>query len=165
MLPVVYLVLALVSSIVRIIAKKNTSGIEKARIFLINLIVFCIGVQGVMAFYAHAFMADYIAEQIGWAPGSPFQFEMAIANLSYGVLGLLCIRFKGNFWIAVVSGNLILLWGAAYGHIVQMAKGDHSPYNSGIFLYVGDIIIPAAIFVLMIYYFRSQKKIAIADKI
>jgi hypothetical protein len=160
MLPVIYLVIALVSAFIRvIIIKRDTTGLEKVRIFLLYLIVMCIGVQGILAFYAHAFMADFVAEQIGWAPGSPFQFEMAIANLSYGILGFMCIRFKGNFWIAVVTGNLILLLGAAYGHFVQMAKGDHSPYNSGIFLYVGDIIIPIVIFILMIYYFVSLNKI------
>lgn len=160
MLSVVYLVIALVSAFVRIIiTKRGASGQEKVRIFLLHLIIMCIGVQGILAFYAHAFMADFVAEQIGWAPGSPFQFEMAITNLSYGALGFLCIRFKGNFWIAVVTGNLILLLGAAYGHFAQMAKGDHSPYNSGIFLYVGDIIIPIVIFILMIYYFVSLNKI------
>jgi len=160
MLSVIYLAITVISVLLRLFtSKKNAPPLEKVRIVLLHFIVICIGVQGVLAFYAHAFMADFIAEQIGWAPGSPFQFEMAIANLSYGILGFLCIRFKGNFWIAVVTGNLILLLGAAYGHFVEMAKGNHSPYNSGIFLYLGDIIIPVVIFILMIYYFVSLNKI------
>ena len=160
MLPVIYFTIGVVSAIVRIaLTKKHLTGLEKTGIILLYLIVTCIGVQGVMAFYAHAFMADQTAELIGWKPGSPFQFEMAIANLSYGILGFLCIWFRGKFWIAVVTGNAILLWGAAYGHFVQMAKGDHSPYNSGIFLYVGDILIPLIIFILMIYYFYSLNKL------
>ena len=160
MLPVIYFTIGVVSAIVRIaLTKKHLTGLEKTGIILLYLIVTCIGVQGVMAFYAHAFMADITAEEIGWKPGSPFQFEMAIANLSYGILGFMCIRFRGKFWIAVVTGNAILLWGAAYGHFVQMAKGDHSPYNSGIFLYAGDIIIPLIIFILMIYYFVSLNKL------
>jgi len=35
-----------------------------------------------------------------------------------------------------------------------MQKGDTSPYNTGIFLYAGDIFIPLVIFVLMITYYR-----------
>jgi hypothetical protein len=159
MYPIVFFIIGIAAAIIKIaVTKKQMTGSEKAGVFLLYLIVMCIGVEGIFAFLGHAFIPDKIAEQIGWPTGSPFQFEIAIANLSYGVLGFLCILFRGRFWMAVVIGNSIFLWGAAYGHFVQMLKGDRSPYNSGIFLYAGDIIIPLIIFVLMIYYFRSQRK-------
>ena len=164
MYPVVFFKIGIAAAIIKItVSKKKLTGIDKAGIFLLYLIIMCIGVEGIFAFLAHTLKPDFIAEQIGWPTGSPFQFEIAVANLSYGVLGFLCILIKGRFWMAVVIGNSIFLWGAAYGHFVQMLKGDRSPYNSGIFLYTGDIIIPLIIFILMIYYFRSQKKTPILE--
>ena len=160
--PIILFAAGIIGAVIYVLIKKNASGAEKAGIFLLYLIVTSIGLQALFAFAGHAFEPDFIAEQIGWPTGSPFQFEIAIANLSYGILGLLCIWFRGKFWIATVTGNLIFLWGAAYGHFVQMAKGNDSPYNSGIFLYAGDIIIPFIIFLLMIYYFFSLKKEAAA---
>lgn len=164
MYPVIFFIIGIAAAIIKIaVTKKQLTGVDKAGVFLLYLIVMCIGAEGIFAFLGHAFKPDLIAEQIGWPTGSPFQFEIAIANLSYGVLGFLCIIFRGRFWMAVVIGNSVFLWGAAYGHFVQMLKGDRSPYNYGIFLYAGDIIIPLIIFILMIIYFRSQKMKAIRE--
>ncbi len=43
-----------------------------------------------------------VAASIGWPAGSPFQFEVGIANLSFGILGILCLKFMDNFWTATV---------------------------------------------------------------
>lgn len=156
MFPVILFVIGITAAIIRVVVSKTKlTRTEKTRIFLLYLIVMNIGAAGLYAFMGHAFLANKVAEEIGWPTGSPFQFEIAIANLSYGLLGFLCIFIRGRFWMAVVIGNCIFLWGAAYGHFVQMTKGDKSPYNTGIFLYAGDIIIPLIIFILMVYYYRS----------
>ena len=158
MYPIVFFAIAVFSAIIRLfVSRKKLSRPEKAGVFLLYLIVMNIGAAGIYAFMGHAFLANQVAEEIGWPTGSPFQFEIAIANLSYGLLGFLCIFIRGKFWMAVIIGNCIFLWGAAYGHFVQMIKGDKSPYNTGIFLYAGDIVIPLLIFVLMIYFYRVQK--------
>lgn len=158
MYPVILFAAAVIAAILRITIKRPASKKETAGIFLLYMIFFNIGLGGLYAFMGHAFMPDMVAREIGWPTGSPFQFEIAIANLSYGILGVLCIWIRGKFWIAVVSGNLIFLWGAAYGHVVQMEKGDTSPYNTGIFLYAGDVIIPLVIFLVMFYYFMLLSK-------
>ncbi len=159
MFPVIFFVIAVTAAALKIaLSKKQLTKPEKTAILLLSLIVMCIGMQGIFAFSGHAFKPDFIAQQIGWPTGSPFQFEVAIANLSFGILGILCIWLRGKFWLATVTGSTVFLWGAAYGHFVQMAKGDHSPYNTGIFLYAGDIFIPLIIFVLTIYYFFINKK-------
>lgn len=90
-----------------------------------------------------------------------FQFEIGIANLAVGIAGVLCVWFGAGFKLATVLINSIFLFGAAYGHFVQLAKGDTSPYNTGVFLYFGDIIIPAIILILMLVYyikFRAHTK-------
>ncbi len=154
MYTVILFAAAILAGVVRILIKRPVSKQGYAGIFLLYMIFFSIGLGGVYAFMGHAFLANEVAKEIGWPTGSPFQFEVAIANLAFGILGMLCIRIRGNFWAAVVTGYCIFLGGAAYGHFVQMQKGDTSPYNTGIFLYAGDIFIPLVIFVLMITYYR-----------
>lgn len=154
MYTVILFMAALAAGAIRILIKRPKGKAELTGIFLLYMIFFSIGLGGLYAFMGHAFFANEVAKEIGWPTGSPFQFEVAIANLAFGILGVLCVKIRGNFWAAVVTGYCIFLWGAAYGHFVQMQKGDTSPYNTGIFLYAGDIFIPLVIFVLMIISYR-----------
>ena len=56
------------------------------RAFLTWAILFNVGIAGLLGFYAHAFRAAETAASIGWQPGGPFQFEVACANLAFGLL-------------------------------------------------------------------------------
>lgn len=101
-----------------------------------------VGIAGVFAFYGHVFMADEIAASIGWPAGNPFQFEVAVANLGYGVAGLLSFRYGGGFRWATAVFMAVFLWGAAYGHIYQFVEYDNRhPDNIGTVLYI-DIAMP-----------------------
>jgi hypothetical protein len=109
-----------------------------------------IGVNGIVGAAFHVFMPDYTARLIGWATGSPFQFENAMGDLAMGVLGVLCIWIRGRFWLATVIASSIQLLGDAYGHIYQLvAHNDTAPYNVGPILY-SDILFPAAVIVLFV---------------
>jgi len=127
-----------------------------ARVFLYSVIFFNVGLMGLLAFYAHVFMADATAIKIGWAPGSPFQFEIGIANLSYGILGLLSLGFRGKFTLATVLGYSILLLGAFVGHLIQYSKGDVAPYNIGIFIWFNDLAIPLILLTLLFFSRRTS---------
>ncbi len=59
-----------------------------------------VGLMGLFSFAGHAFVADQTADSIGFPAGNPFQFEVAVTNLAFGVLGLLCLRYRGLFWWA-----------------------------------------------------------------
>ncbi|MBE2899220.1 hypothetical protein DNK57_00005 [Methanothermobacter thermautotrophicus] len=72
-----------------------------------------VGLGSLWAFLGHAFMLDIIATYIGWPTGSPFQLEVAFANLSFGVLGLLSWKFRGEFWMATIIGFSVFYLGAA----------------------------------------------------
>jgi hypothetical protein len=97
----------------------------------------------------HAFVADEVAKQIGWPSGNPFQFEVAVANLSYGVLGLLCLHFRGLFWWATTIAYSVFLWGAAYGHVYELVvNNNHEPGNAGFVLYA-DIVTPLVLIGLL----------------
>jgi hypothetical protein len=157
MYTVILFAAALVAATVIVIVKRPLSKNEIAVIYLKQMIFFCIGLGSLYAFTGHAFVPAKVAAEIGWPAGSPFQFEVAIANLSFGLLGILCMWIKGSFRAAAVTGYCIFLWGDAYGHFIQMQKGDTSPYNSGMFLYAGDIFIPLVIFILMLFTAREVK--------
>ena len=70
--------------------------------FLLWLLVIVVGVGSLYAFMGHTFAADDVARSIGWPPGSPFQFEVALHDLAIGVLGVLSFWLRGDFWIATV---------------------------------------------------------------
>lgn len=111
-----------------------------------------VGLGGIWAFMGHVFDANAVANSIGWPTGNPFQFEVAVANLSYGVLGLLCLHYRGYFWWATAIVYSVFLWGAAYGHIYEMVvNNNHEPGNSGYVLYA-DIITPLLLFGLLLAY-------------
>lgn len=131
----------------------------KARIIEILLLyqlVFTVGLGGLFAFYGHAFLSNEIAEYIGWPPGNPFQLEVAYANLSFGILGLLCIWFRGLFWAATIIGLSIWFWADAYEHLRQlMVYQNEAPGNAGLPLYT-DIIVPIILITLLTGYLYGQ---------
>jgi hypothetical protein len=47
------------------------------------------GLAGLFSFSGHRFRSDEVARSIGWEPGSPFQQEVAFANLGVGLTGVL----------------------------------------------------------------------------
>ena len=85
-----------------------------ATVFLRYLLVINVGLEGLFAVYAHVFMADQIAASIGWAP-SPFQYEVAMANLAIASLGILCLWFEGAFWFATIVATTVWLWATRSG--------------------------------------------------
>ncbi|MCB2192738.1 MAG: hypothetical protein KQI62_14305 [Deltaproteobacteria bacterium] len=108
------------------------------------------GLGGLLGAYAHTARADKTAAFIGWQAGSPFQFEVAMANLAMGVAGIMCLWMSHGFQAATGVIFSIFALGAARGHLDQQKKTDNkSPGNSGIFLWLNDIIAPAAILVLL----------------
>ena len=59
-------------------------------------LLFVVGCSELVAFSAHAFKPDMVARGIGWPTGNPFQQEVAVANLAFGVLGLLSFWIRGR---------------------------------------------------------------------
>ena len=114
--------------------------------------VFLVGVPGIVGSSGHIFAADQVAESIGWPKGSPFQYEVGVANLSFGILGIMCSWVTGDFWTATVVGFSVFLWGAAIGHIREMVTAKNfNPGNAGVVFYM-DLLIPAFLYVLLFTY-------------
>ncbi len=155
-IPYVILILTILMAIlVVLISKIMSKPLNKERIveiFLISFLVISVGFGGIWAFIGHFFLSAQVAANIGWAPGNPFQSEVAFANLSIGVLGVLCYWIRDNFWTATVISSSIFLLGAAYGHIINIIQfSNYAPGNAGSVLYM-DIISPIILIVLLIFY-------------
>ena len=110
-----------------------------------------------MGALGHTFRAREIALGIGWPPGSPFQFEVAMANLAFGVLGILCIWQRGGFWTATGVGWAVFLLGCAYGHVREMLAGNFAPMNAGLMIWQADVLMPLAILFLLFMRRRLAK--------
>lgn len=129
---------------------KNRSLGSAARLYLSYLLPISVGLGGLMAFMGHTFRADEIARSIGWQPGSPFQFEVAVANLAFGVLGLLCLKFRDGFWTATIVGYGVFLEGAAYGHIREIVEAGNTAVNNAGPVLFSDILFPLLLLGLLI---------------
>lgn len=140
--------LAVAAAVVQI-AVVRTAVIET---ILFYFIVFLIGLSGLYGFMGHAFNPDHVAKYIGWPAGNPFQWEVAVSNLSHAVLGFLCIWIRGAFWTATVIVSAVWLLGCAYGHVREMVKNrNFAPGNAGPPFY-SDIIKPLVLIGLLIAY-------------
>src|SRR5579885_484169 len=53
--------------------------------------LFALGITSIYAFMMHAYFPQISASAIGWKP-SPFEFEVAVADLAIGLLGILSFR-------------------------------------------------------------------------
>ena len=119
-------------------------------VFLSYILLFNVGMMGLTAAYMHVFWGPETARQIGWQPGSPFQFEIGMANLSYGILGVIAFWMRGRFWDAVLLGWSILLLGCFVGHIMDYYAHDNTaPWNIGAFIWFNDLFLPFLVLFLL----------------
>jgi hypothetical protein len=73
--------------------KRRDSGSAIAGTYLIYLFVIYVGLMGVLTAYAHVFRPVQTSASIGWST-SPYEYEVGMADLTVGVLGILCIWFR-----------------------------------------------------------------------
>lgn len=99
------------------------------------------GVAGLYTFVCHVFAPAQTAEHIGW-PTSPFQYEVGMADLTMGVLGVLAFRGSFGFRLATTIAAVCWLGGDAVGHVRQIVTaGNYAPGNAGPWLW-SDILVP-----------------------
>jgi hypothetical protein len=152
MVQVVFVVLALVAASIHLALSPSnrSSKAAIARTYLLYLLFVYVGLMGLLTAYAHVFRPVETSASIGWST-SPYEYEVGMADLTVGVLGVLCLWFRGNFWLATAIANAVWLLGDAIGHIRQIAiNNNHAANNAGIFL-VAEIVTPFIILFLALY--------------
>jgi hypothetical protein len=119
------------------LVQHGVSGFHRAT--LLNGLVYLVGVTGIIGASGHLLKADDVARSIGWPPGSPFQWEVGVADLGWGVLGVMCPAYGRGFWLATIIVSSIFLIGAAVGHVKQMVVAKNfAPGNAGA-VFVADV--------------------------
>jgi 4-amino-4-deoxy-L-arabinose transferase-like glycosyltransferase len=151
-------ILALAIGAVHLYLDKQPRTRERVvQTLLLWLLVVCVGFASVLTFIADAFFADRMAASLGWPAGNPFQSLAAVANLTIGVLGILCYRKRENFWVATVVAFAVWWPGAAAVHIRDMmVSGNYAPNNAGVTVYM-DILVPVVLVALLTYYERVSR--------
>jgi hypothetical protein len=155
MLQVFFAVLALVAASLQVVVspKRRVGSVEIVGTYLLYLLFIYVGLMGLFTAYYHVFRPIEASASIGWAT-SPYEYEVGMADLTVGVLGVLCLVFRKEFWLATVIADAVWLLGDAAGHIRQMvANNNHAEYNAGIFL-VFELAMPLLILGLVLYYRR-----------
>lgn len=111
--------------------------------------LFALGFTSIYAAVMHVFFAEMSAAEIGWA-SSPFQFEVGMADLALGLLGVLSFRAHYRFRVATVIASMTMFWGDAAGHIYQMIMFQNfNPGNAGSW-FAMDVIVPAILLLCLI---------------
>ncbi len=119
-----------------------------ANYVLSNLLVIALGYQMFFMGLLHVFFGKTMAGYIGWETGSPFQFEVGIAGMAIGALGILCTWFTGEFWLAAIIAASIFMWGCSLGHLRDMIrKKNYNPGSAG-YVFYWDMLMPVAMIVL-----------------
>ena len=118
-------------------------------VFLNSLLFLCVGLGGAWGFVMHTFFSEITTKLIGWQP-SPFEFEVALANLALGLVGIIAVFANNSFKSAVVIVTTVFLWGAATGHVHQIiAAHNFNPGNAGTILWT-DILIPLCLILALV---------------
>lgn len=116
-----------------VIALDETASSRERRLEVVLIFLFALGVagSGIGNFLAHFFLSEQVAASIGWPAGSPFQLEVAFANLAVGVLGLVAVGRRDGFREATVIAVTVFGVGATIVHIMDIvATGNLAPGNT-----------------------------------
>lgn len=121
------------------------------------LLLLSLGLQGVYTFVIHVFFPAWSAEHIGWAV-SPFQYEVGIADLTVGVLGILAFWGNFSFRLAASIAGIVWYWGDAIGHVRQMIVAhNYAPGNAGTWFWT-DVLVPLLLVVCLITVWKERNK-------
>ena len=114
-----------------------------------SMLILTVGLCGIWGFIMHGFFPHMTSSYIGFRQ-SPFEYEVAIANLGIGITGIIAAFSTYNYKKATITMYSIFLLGAAFGHIyqIQTAHNFH-PGNAGTILWT-DFLIPVFLWLALI---------------
>jgi len=136
----------LILSIVIALSKRH--GFFRRLLFC--TLFFAAGLSGIWGFIMHAFFPQITSQDIGYAR-SPFEYEVAIANLSFGIASIIAAFSSYSYRKAAITVVCIFLWGAAIGHIYEFQTANNYHHgNIGSILWT-DILIPTILWISLLY--------------
>jgi hypothetical protein len=116
-----------------------------------------VGVTGLYTAVMHVFLPERTASHIGWQT-SPFQYEVGMADLATGVLGVLAFRASFGFRLATTVATACWLWGDAVGHVRQMIVAHNfAPGNAGSWFWT-DVLVPLILVACIVPMWRREQR-------
>ena len=156
-MPIFMLTITLLAILIHIALMKQRSLKKVIEVILLYLLVIAVGFGALIAGLMHVFNGPATAQMIGWAAGSPFQYEVGVADIAFGSVAVLCVFFRGNYWLAAIIANSVFLTGCMIGHVISMAAGGNfAAYNIGPNIIISDLILPLVLIFLYIAYSKNS---------
>lgn len=153
-----FLAVSIMAMAVHTLLMKERSAKKVVEIILLYLLVINFGLGSLFAGAFHVFDGPATARMIGWAPGSPFQYEVGIADMAFGLICFLCLFIRGSFWLAAIIANSFFLFGCMIGHLRSLVlAGNLAAYNIGPNIILSDLIMPLVLIGLFIVYRRLKR--------
>lgn len=111
--------------------RSTNSRVRKLEVVLLYLFALSVAGSGIGNFFGHFFLSDMVADSIGWLPGSPFQLEVAFANLAIGLMGILSVNRRDGAREATVIAVTTFSLGATVVHLIDIAATSNlAPGNT-----------------------------------
>jgi len=129
--------------------------VQRLEVFMLYMLAVGVAGSGIGGFFAHAFLADEVADSIGWPAGSPFQLEVAFANLALGILGILAMNRRGGFRDATVIAVTIFAGGATITHVIDIVETGNLAAGNTV-QNVANLLRPAVLIWLLLAIRRSD---------
>jgi len=121
----------LLSAGILLFDRSASTRLRRLETWLVWLFGLGVAGSGIGGFIAHFFFPDPVAEAVGWPTGSPFQLEIAFANLAVGLLGLVSTGRRDGVREATVIAATTFGVGASIVHFMDIiAAGNLAPGNS-----------------------------------
>lgn len=112
---------------------------KKIDYILLYYIVIGVGIQGLASGIMQSFYSNSVTQYVHW-PFSPFIVELGLANISYGILGVLSPWMNRGWQNATAFGYALFLFFTGMRHVVEILEQGVNWGNSGSFMYVDNIL-------------------------
>jgi len=89
-----------------------------------NFLFWNVGIRGLIAFFSNWYspIAREIARAYGWPLENSFQTDLAATEGAFGILGILSLWFKGDFWFATLLGMCLCMFFSELGSLSRVSK-------------------------------------------
>lgn len=135
-------------------------GEKRVEYILLYYIFIGIGVQGIASGISQTFYSSSVTQYVNW-PFSPFILELGLANISYGILGILSPWMNRGWQNATAFGYALFLFFTGMRHVIEILETSVNAGNSGPFMYVDNILC----YIFFVLLFLSTKKRRLSNEI
>lgn len=116
---------------------------------LLHQFVITYGLIGVIGVITNIIKAEDNAKALGW-PGGPFQIKYGFSQFGIGLIGIMCIWFRGRFWLGALITMYVYGISGLWSHIAEMKRQEKIIFADMVNIVV-DILYQVILTILSIY--------------